>query len=111
MASKHASGHEADEDASPRKRPHLHSVALAVRATLGTIGMPATPSLAATDTLTIAVVTMPMVEVEYDGFHLPDSLVMAKGGVNSFYVRCIMACIRAHRCFRQPRLCERMQVA
>ena len=91
-SSKRACSDEADKTTSPSpKKKHLRAVAQAVRATLGTIGMPSTPSVPAADILTIAVVTMPMIEVEYDGFHLPDSLVMAKGGVNSFYVRFVVA--------------------
>lgn len=35
----------------------------------------------------MAIMTMPMIECEFDGFMLPDSFCAAAGGLNSFYVR------------------------
>ena len=40
---------------------------------------------------TMAVCTMPMIEVEFDGFTMPDTICAASGGISSFYVRWLEA--------------------
>jgi gamma-glutamyl hydrolase len=71
----------------------LRAVAALTRAVqrMAGIRMPPQPPPPVESIATIAIMSMPMIEVAFDGFHIPDSLCAAAGGVNSFYVRWLEA--------------------
>jgi gamma-glutamyl hydrolase len=73
--------------------PHLRTLSKATVALskLSSIVLPPQPPPSLTTIATIAIFSMPMIEVNFDGFQLPDSYCAAAGGVNSFYVRWLEA--------------------
>ena len=77
------------ESPPARQKRSLRTLAILSEAVqrMQSVSMPAQPPPPLDRIPSIAIFSMPMIEVDFDGFHLPDSYCAAAGGVNSFYVR------------------------